>query len=167
MILNEVQHIEDVVITDNKIKKCCYFSLELIKLGIQYIKNKNVNININAKKKNKNNKTGLSVSSTDEDSGEIVKETSVIELSCPVCKKMLEMKNEIEIQKKGNCKCSCIPTSFKLSKNDKRMNVEKTKDSINLETDVHNITFKWGKDASLSENGDNETQETIKQMMKN
>ena len=39
-IINEVQHIEDVVITDNKIKKCCYYSLELIKLGIQYIKNK-------------------------------------------------------------------------------------------------------------------------------
>ena len=39
-IINEVQHIEDGVITDNKIKKCCYYSLELIKLGIQYIKNK-------------------------------------------------------------------------------------------------------------------------------
>ena len=46
------------------------------------------------------------------------------------------------------------------------MNIDKTKDSINLETDVHNITFKWGKDATLSENGDSETPETIKQMMK-
>ena len=27
-----------------------FYSLELIKLGIQYIKNKNVNININGKK---------------------------------------------------------------------------------------------------------------------
>ena len=69
------------------------------------------------KKKNKNNKTGLSVSSTDE---EIVKETSVIEVVCPTCKRMLELKNELQIQKKGNCKCSCIPTSFKLSKNDKK-----------------------------------------------
>ena len=49
-ITDEVEKIEQVVITDNKIKKCCYYSLELIKLGIQYIKNKNVNININAKK---------------------------------------------------------------------------------------------------------------------
>ena len=49
-IMNEVQHIEDVVLTDNKTKKCCYYSLELIKIGIQYIKNKNVNINIHAKK---------------------------------------------------------------------------------------------------------------------
>ena len=115
------------------------------------------------KKKNKKSKTGLSVSSTDEES---VKETSVIEVVCPTCKRMLGLKNELQIQKKVNCKCSCIPTSFKISKNDKKMNIDKTKDNINLETDVHNITFKWGKDAALSENGDNKTQETIREMMK-
>ena len=49
-IIDEMENIEQVLITDNKIKKCCYYSLELIKLGIQYIKNKNANININAKK---------------------------------------------------------------------------------------------------------------------
>ena len=49
-IIDEMENIEQVLITDNKIKKCCYYSLELIKLGIQYIKNKYVNININAKK---------------------------------------------------------------------------------------------------------------------
>ena len=119
------------------------------------------------RKKIKKNKTEPAVSSTDEDSGEIVRETSVIQVSCPMCKKMLEMKNELEIQKKGNCKCSCVPIGFKISKNDKKMNIDKTKDGINLETNAHNITFKWGKDATLSENGDNETQETIKQMMKN
>ena len=46
------------------------------------------------------------------------------------------------------------------------MNIDKSKDSINLETDVHSITFKWGKDASLSDNYENETQETVKQIMK-
>ena len=121
---------------------------------------------VKKKKKNKT-MTGLSLSSTDEDSGEIVKETAVIEFSCPMCTKMLELKNELEIQKKGNCKCSCIPTSFKISKNDKNMNIDKTKDSINLETDVHNITFKWGRQATPSDNNENETQETVKQMMKN
>ena len=49
-IIDEMENIEQVLITDNKIKKCCYYSLELIKLGIQYIKNNNVNIYINAKK---------------------------------------------------------------------------------------------------------------------
>ena len=118
------------------------------------------------KKKNKN-KTGLSVSSTDEDSGEIVKETAVIEVACPMCKKKLELKNELETERKGNCKCSCVPVGFKVSKNDKKMNIDKTKDSINLETDVHNITFKFGRQATPSDNNENETQETIKQIMKN
>ena len=49
-IIDEVENIEQVIITDNKIQKCCYYSLELIKLGIQYIKNKNVNISANGKK---------------------------------------------------------------------------------------------------------------------
>ena len=117
-------------------------------------------------RRKKKNKSEPVFSSSDEEKEEIVKETSVIEFACPMCKKILEMKNELEIEDNKNCKCSCIPTSFKLSKNDKRINIDKTKDSINLETDVHNITFKWGKDASLSENADNETQETIREMMK-
>ena len=49
-IIDEVENIEQVIITDNRCKKVCHFVLELIKLGIQYTKNKNVNININAKK---------------------------------------------------------------------------------------------------------------------
>ena len=106
-------------------------------------------------KKNKKNKTETTVSSTDDDSGEIVKETSVIEVACPMCKKMLELKNELEVQNKGNCKCSCIPKSFKINKNDKNMNIDKTKDSINLETDVHNITFQFGRQATPSDNNEN------------
>ena len=49
-IIDEVENIEQVVITDNKTKKCCCYSLELIKFVIQHIKNKTVNININGKK---------------------------------------------------------------------------------------------------------------------
>ena len=119
------------------------------------------------KKKTKKNKTGLSVSSTDENSGEIVKETSVFEIACPMCKRMLELKNELQIKNKKTCKCSCIPTSFKISKNDKKMSIDKTKDSINLETDVHSITFKFGRQATPTDNNENETQETVKQIMKN
>ena len=114
----------------------------------------------------KKNKTEPVVSSSVEEKEEVVKETSVIEFACPMCKKMLEMKNELEIQKKGNCKCSCIPTSFKLSKNDKKMNIDKTKDSINLETDVHNIAIRFGRGVTPSDSGDKETQETIREMMK-
>ena len=49
-IIDEVENLEQVVITDNKCKKVCYFVLEIIKFVIQYIKNKNVNTNINGKK---------------------------------------------------------------------------------------------------------------------
>ena len=49
-IIDEVENLEQVVITDNRCKKVCYFVLEIIKFMIQYIKNKNVNININGKK---------------------------------------------------------------------------------------------------------------------
>ena len=38
-ITDEVENIEQVVITDTKTKKCCYYSLELIKFVIQYIRN--------------------------------------------------------------------------------------------------------------------------------
>ena len=115
----------------------------------------------------KKNKTEPVVSSTDEEKEEVVKETSVIEFACPMCKKMLELKNELEIKNNKTCKCSCIPTSFKISKNDKKMNIDKTKDTINLETDVHSITFKFGRQASPSDNNENETQETVKEIMKN
>ena len=37
-IIDEVENIEQVVITDSKCKKVCFYTLELIKLGIQYIK---------------------------------------------------------------------------------------------------------------------------------
>ena len=49
-IIDKVENIQDVVITDNRFKKVCYFVLELIKFMIQYIKNKN--INIDGKEKN-------------------------------------------------------------------------------------------------------------------
>ena len=49
-ITDEVENIEQVIIPDNRCKKVCYYSLELIRLVIQYLKNKNVNLSINWKK---------------------------------------------------------------------------------------------------------------------
>ena len=43
-IIDEMENIEQVLITDNRFKKVCYFVLELIKFVIQYIKNININI---------------------------------------------------------------------------------------------------------------------------
>ena len=47
-IVDKAENIEQVVITDNRCKKVCYFVLELIRFVIQYIKN--ININIDGKK---------------------------------------------------------------------------------------------------------------------
>ena len=43
-IIDKVEHIEQVILTDNRFKKVCYVVLELIKFVIQYIKNININI---------------------------------------------------------------------------------------------------------------------------
>lgn len=74
---------------------------------------------------------------------------------------MLEMQNELIIKKKGECQCKCVPFSFKLSKNDKSLTIDKSKDGdINVETDIHNIQFKWGRGITPTE--EDITLETIR-----
>ena len=48
--IDEVEQIEQGVITGNRCKKVCFFVLEIITFVIQCSKNKNVNINMNGKK---------------------------------------------------------------------------------------------------------------------
>ena len=43
-IIDKVENIEQVILTDNRFKKVCYFVLELTKFVIQYIKKININI---------------------------------------------------------------------------------------------------------------------------
>ena len=48
-----------------------------------------------------------------------------IVFECPLWKgKLLQMRNEIESNPKG-IKCTCCPCSYKITKNDKTMNVKK------------------------------------------
>ena len=55
------------------------------------------------------------------------------------------MRNEIEINPKG-IKCKCSPCSFKISKNDKTMNVKKDDDGeIVLESEDHSISFSFNR----------------------
>ena len=64
-----------------------------------------------------------------------------IVFECPLCKGKLQMRNEIEINPKG-IKCKCSPCSFKISKNDKTMNVKKDDDGeIVLESEDHSTSF--------------------------
>ena len=39
-IIDEVENIEQVIITDNKCKTVCYFVLEIMKLGVEFLKNR-------------------------------------------------------------------------------------------------------------------------------
>ena len=71
------------------------------------------------KKENTNIKILLSVSSTDEGSAEVVNKTAVIELAFPMCKNMLEMKNELEILKERKLYMFlCAKWVLKISKTD-------------------------------------------------
>ena len=64
-----------------------------------------------------------------------------ITFDCPNCFTKLQIRNEIEITPKG-IKCSCHPCSFKLTKNDKTMNVDKDDEGgITLESEDHSISF--------------------------
>jgi len=74
------------------------------------------------------------------------------------------MQNEMVIKKKGDCSCKCSPFSFKISKKDKNLSIEKKENGdISLETDIHDITFKWGKQISPAEDGT--TLDTVKTIM--
>ena len=66
----------------------------------------------------------------------------------------LQMRNEIEINPKG-IKCKCSPCSFKISKNDKTMNVKKDDDGeIVLESEDHSISFSFNRRQITPENED-------------
>ena len=68
-----------------------------------------------------------------------------IVFECPLCNGKLQMRNEIEINPKG-IKCKCSPCSFKISKNDKTMNVKKDDDGeIDLESEDHSISFSFNR----------------------
>ena len=68
-----------------------------------------------------------------------------IVFECPLCKGKLQMRNEIEINPKG-IKCKCSPCSFKISKNDKTMNVKKDDDcEIVLESEDHSMSFSFNR----------------------
>ena len=63
----------------------------------------------------------------EEDNEEVIlaQQWNPMKFECPVCKNFLEMQNEMVIKKKGGCSCNCSPFSFKLSKTDKNLTIDK------------------------------------------
>ena len=68
-----------------------------------------------------------------------------ITFDCPLCHGKLQLRNEIEINPKG-ITCKCNPCSFKITKNDKTMNVNKDDEGgITLESEDHSISFSFNR----------------------
>ena len=68
-----------------------------------------------------------------------------ITFDCPLCHCKLQLRNEIEINPKG-IKCKCNPCSFKISKNDKTMNVSRDDNGdITLDSEIHSISFSFNR----------------------
>ena len=66
-------------------------------------------------------------------------------IDCPLCSGKIQLRNEIEINPKG-IKCSCNPCSFKLSRNDKTMNVSRDdQGEIKLDCEDHSISFSFNR----------------------
>ena len=76
----------------------------------------------------------------EEDNEEVIlaQQCNPMKFECPVCKKFLEMQNEMVIKKKGGCSCKYSPFSFKLSKTDKNLTIDKKENG--------DISLPWGSD---------------------
>ena len=88
-----------------------------------------------------------------------------ITFDCPNCFTKLQVRNEIEINPKG-IKCKCNPCSFKLTKNDKTMNVSKDDDGgITLDSQDHSISFSWNRQITPEDNKTESTNRMISDVM--
>ena len=75
------------------------------------------------------------------------------------------MRNEIDINPKG-IKCKCNPCSFKLTKNDKSMNVSRDDNGdITLESEDHSISFSWNRQVTPEDNKVESTNRMITDVM--
>jgi hypothetical protein len=88
-----------------------------------------------------------------------------ITFDCPLCQGKLQLRNEIEINPKG-IKCKCNPCSFKISKNDKTMNVSRDDNGeIVLESEDHSISFSWNRQVTPEDKKTESTNKMISDVM--
>ena len=88
-----------------------------------------------------------------------------IVFECPLCNGKLQLRNEIEINPKG-VRISCNPCSFKISRNDKTMNVKKDDNGdITLDTEIHSISFSWNRQITPEDQKVESTNKMISDVM--
>ena len=87
------------------------------------------------------------------------------QIICPNCSHVIPYHNEIEINKKGG-KCKCIPCSFKATKGNKTMNIDRRDNGdINVEIDSHFINFSFNRNTTPEEQPKSDTGEVIKKIL--
>ena len=79
--------------------------------------------------------------------------SKTIVIDCPLCHGKIQLRNEIEINPKTGITCRCNPCSFKLSRNDKTMNVSRDSEGdIVLDCQDHSISFSWNRQITPENN---------------
>ena len=87
-------------------------------------------------------------------------------IECPICSGKIQLRNEIEINPKTGITCRCSPCSFKLSKNDKTMNVSRDDEGeIKLECEDHSISFSFNRRQITPESDERKKYEMISDVM--
>ena len=87
-------------------------------------------------------------------------------IECPICSGKIQLRNEIEINPKTGITCRCSPCSFKLSKNDKTMNVSRDdQGEIKLDCEDHSISFSFNRLTTPESDEDKKKYEMISDVM--
>ena len=86
-------------------------------------------------------------------------------INCPICNGKIQLRNEIEINPKG-IKCKCSPCSFKLSKNDKSVNIIRDDTGeIKLDSQDHSISFSFNRLTTPPNEDEEHRSQMIKDVM--
>ena len=87
-------------------------------------------------------------------------------IDCPLCHGKIQLRNEIEINPKTGITCRCNPCSFKLSRNDKTMNVSRDSEGdIVLDCQDHSISFSWNRSITPENESEKYKNEMIRDVM--
>ena len=88
-------------------------------------------------------------------------------IDCPICHGKIQLRNEIEINPKTGLSCKCNPCSFKLSKNDKTVNVSRDDTGeITLDCQDHSISLSFNRITTPPSNEEQKQYQMISDVMK-
>ena len=89
-----------------------------------------------------------------------------IVIDCPLCNGKIQLRNEIEINPKTGLSFKCNPCSFKMTRNNKTMNVSRENDGdIVLDCQDHSISFSWNRNITPESDEEKKKYEMISDVM--